>query len=154
MDGNGRAPKLHDGTGPLSTEQALESWRSAGREVDRQKQSLTTTSTASAAAERSERAAQDSVAATRAAIEAALRAGASAEAAAEAATVTRQEAGFDHADAQASLAAAVSGEEVAHERYRQLQGRAFERYGYGTDAGHEPETSGAGREPEASGAGR
>jgi hypothetical protein len=133
-----------EGNRKLSTEQALKSWRAAGREVDHRKQMLTTVESASVAAEQAERSAQDTADATQAVVEAAAKAGATATAAAEAATITRQQVDFHRADAHAKLAAAMADEDVARELYHHVQDRVFERYGKRTDADREPEASGAG----------
>jgi hypothetical protein len=136
MGGDGSAHKP-------STEQALESWRVASREVDHRKRALGTAETASAAAEKAERAAQDTARATDAAMEAASRARVSATAAAEAASITREQVDADRADAHAKLASAIASDDDAREQYRQAQDRAFERYGRSTNTIPEREASGA-----------
>jgi hypothetical protein len=126
-----------------STEQALDSWRAASREVDHRQQALRTAEAASATAEKAERAAQDTAHATHVAMEAAGQARASATAAAVAASATREQVDADRVDAHAKLASAVAGEDEAREQYRRVQDRAFERYGRSTDTVPEREASGA-----------
>jgi hypothetical protein len=133
-DGNGHKP---------STEQALDSWRAASREVEHRRQAVRTAETASAMAEKAERATQDTAGATHAAMEAASQARASATAAAEAASITREQVDAGRADAHAKLASAISSEDDAREQYHQVQDRAFERYGRSADTVPEREASGA-----------
>jgi hypothetical protein len=127
-----------------STEQALAAWRAASREVDHQKQTLEMAEMAGVTAERAERAAEGVAGATRAAMEADNQAVASAKSAAEAATGARGRIDADRAEAQAQLQAAIYDEDVARERFQQIQDRAFARYRRSTDTVPEREASGVG----------
>lgn len=129
MDGDGRErePTTYD---------ALVAWRAASRELDHATRSLRS-ALSRGSRETAEPAEQDITETDRAAADAADASEMSGQARAESAPMVRQpaEADVDLAEARATVDAATSAEFDARERHHEVQGRAFERYGYGTDTG-------------------